>query len=104
METTERAAADCPCRKKTDRYVTFRDIDCDGNARRVVACIERHLAAGRGNGFWDYFLAKRRPRSGPAPDELFLVHAHLNQIRELFEDCGDDAALELLTQVEEECC
>jgi hypothetical protein len=105
MDATTLPAADCPCRQKTDRYLSFAGIDCAGNARRLMDCIERNLpAAGDERAFWQYFMAKRQPRSGPAPDDLFLVHAHINQIRELFEDCGDAAALALLLQVEEECC
>ncbi len=104
METLQPVAADCPCRKKADRYLSFADIDCDGKARQVMACIEKNLAAGHGSPFWPYFLAKRQPRSGPVPDDLFLVHSHINQIREFFEECADVAALELLLDVEETCC
>ena len=105
METPATPAADCPCRLKTDRYISFDGIDCAGNARRLMELIERNMPAdGAGRSFWQYFMAKRQPRSGPAPDDLFLIHAHINQIRELFEDCGDEAALALLLQVEEECC
>lgn len=105
MNHSETIPADCPCRKNNpDRYVSFSDIDCDGNARRIMEFIERNIASGHGNDFWNYFMGKRQPKSGPAPDDLFLVHCHINQIREFFEDCNDDAALELLMQVEEECC
>lgn len=105
MEANRTLPADCGCQRKTDRYITFDGLDCDGNARRVMACIERNMqAAGQAHPFWTYFMAKRQPRSGPVPDDLFLVHSHINQIREFFEECADDAALALLTQVEEECC
>lgn len=90
---------------KTDRYVSFTGIDCDGNARRVMACIDRFLAGSRQAApFWDYFTAKRAPKSGPSPDDLFMVHCHINQIRELFEEHADASALALLDQLEEECC
>lgn len=105
METTTSPAAACSCRQKTDRYVSFEGIDCAGNARRLMEMIERDMPAeGKQGDFWRYFMAKRQPRSGPAPDDLFLVHCHINQIRELFEACGDAEALALLLQVEEECC
>lgn len=105
MNPESAALIDCTCQQQADRYITFDGIDCDGNARRVMACIERNQeGAGAGRAFWDYFMAKRRPAHGLAPDDLFLVHAHLNQIRELFETTGDDEALELLLQLEEECC
>lgn len=90
---------------ETDRYVSFAGIDCNGNARRVMELIDRHLAEpGQNTPFWNYFTAKRMPRSGPPPDDLFLVHCHLNQIRELFEDRADTQALALLDLLEEECC
>lgn len=90
--------------KTTDRYESFQGIDCDGNARQIMACIERQIAAGQGNSFWDYFMKKRAGGSGPRPDDLFLIHANINQVRELFETSGDLVALALLAQLEEECC
>lgn len=94
----------CGC-KKTDRYVSFGGIDCDGNARMVMGHIERLTAQPeRSNAFWEYFKKKRAGGSGPKPDDLFLIHSNINQIRDLFETCGDEAAMALLVQVEEECC
>jgi N(2)-fixation sustaining protein CowN len=91
--------------KANDRYVSFDGIDCNGNASRVMALIERNLALSEeSKPFWEYFTAKRTTRSGPPPDDLFLVHCHLNQIRELFEECADEEALALLSLLEEECC
>ena len=73
--------------KANDRYVSFDGIDCNGNANQVMALIEIHLSEAENNSpFWNYFTAKRKPRSGPPPDDLFLVHCHINQIRELFEE------------------
>jgi hypothetical protein len=54
--------------------------------------------------FWEYFAKKRAGGSGPKPDDLFLLHANINQVRELFETWEDEAAMELLVQLEEECC
>jgi len=105
MDEKESPNKDCGCGKGNDRYVSFDGIDCSGNASRVMALIERHVAGSdKSEPFWEYFMAKRKPRSGPAPDDLFLVHCHLNQIREFFEDRGDAEALELLFKLEEECC
>lgn len=105
MNAEPNTSADCPCRQKTDRYISFDGIDCAGNARRIMECIERNQeSAGAGQAFWVYFMAKRHPAHGLAPDDLFLVHSHINQIRELFENSGDSEALALLFQVEEECC
>lgn len=96
---------DCGYSKGNDRYVSFDGIDCSGNASRVMALITGHMAgSGKSQPFWEYFMAKRKPHSGPPPDDLFLVHCHLNQIREFFEERDDAAALELLIKLEEECC
>lgn len=96
---------DCGCSKGNDRYVSFGGIDCSGNASRVMALIKGHMAgSGKNQPFWEYFMAKRKPRSGPPPDDLFLVHCHLNQIREFFEERDDAEALALLIKLEEECC
>ncbi len=95
----------CGCQKKTDRYKTFDDIDCDGNARRVMELIEKNMPlVEKDLPFWNYFMGKRQPRSGPKPDDLFLIHCHINQVRDLFDATGDKAAQELLIQLEEECC
>jgi hypothetical protein len=91
--------------KATDRYVSFAGIDCDGNARRIMVHIDKHLAiAERCNAFWEYFKKKRAGGSGPKPDALFLIHSNINQVRELFETWHDAEALALLVQLEEECC
>ncbi|MET0028407.1 MAG: N(2)-fixation sustaining protein CowN [Candidatus Thiodiazotropha sp.] len=91
--------------KITDRYISFDGIDCDGNARRVMQCIERLIAQpGGNNAFWEYFMKKREGGSGPKPDELFLIHSNINQVRELFETWDDEEAMALLVELEEECC
>ena len=105
MNKIQDVNTDCSCGKKSDRYVSFDGIDCNGNASRVIDFIERNVGdSEQYKRFWEYFTAKRKPRSGPAPDDLFLVHCHINQIRELFEECTDREALELLSLLEEECC
>ena len=96
---------DCDSGKMPDRYVSFNGIDCKGNARRVMELIEKHLAeSGQSEPFWEYFMGKRTPLSAPPPDDLFLVHSHINQIRELFEELANQEALALLFLLEEECC
>jgi N(2)-fixation sustaining protein CowN len=105
MDNKQHPKADCACSKESDRYISFDGIDCNGNARRVMALIERNLAdSDKTSPFWEYFMAKRKPRSGSPPDDLFLVHCHINQIRELFEEHADEDALALLSLLEEECC
>jgi len=96
--------SDCLC-NKPDRYVSFNGIDCDQNAALLMQTLLRHLAdPAKCNAFWTYFLNKRRPASGPAPDDLFLIHSHLNQLRDFFEEHDDEAAQQLLEKIELECC
>ena len=96
---------ECKCKTKADRYVSFVGIDCEGMARQVMACIDRHLAQPeRNNVFWEYFNKKRAGESGPKNDDLFLLHCNINQVRELFESWQDEEALRLLEQLEETCC
>jgi N(2)-fixation sustaining protein CowN len=97
--------------KSTDRYVTFKGIDGEGNAKKVVAMLRRYIDdPQKTNLFWEKFKEKlalaENPdlNSGRRLDELFLVHSYINNIRELFEEHRDEAALALLEQVEEESC
>lgn len=97
--------------KSTDRYVTFKGIDGDGNARRLVAMLRRYIDdPSLTNPFWERFKEKLAQcvsganDHGRQLDELFLVHSYINNIRELFEEQDDREALALLQQVEVESC
>nr|WP_321455212.1 N(2)-fixation sustaining protein CowN [uncultured Cohaesibacter sp.] len=92
----------------TDRYVSFVGIECDRNAEKIIGFIER-LAKGaaRENAYWQHFLTKiEKSRAGDTAtgDALFLVHSHINLIRDLFEEYDDAEAMALLEKVEIECC
>jgi N(2)-fixation sustaining protein CowN len=106
--TQERSMGKCSCKStqtQPDRYVSFKEIDCDGNARALMTMIRRHIDdPARSNAFWEYFKTKAAGGSGPRPDELFLIHSNLNQIRELFETWEDEEALAALDILEVECC
>lgn len=105
MESNTPQASTCAGKKSLDRYTSFEGIDCDGKARRIMEIIEQRMAASdNAHPFLNYFMKKRLPKSGPKPDDLFLIHSNINQIREFFEDSGDLASLELLMQLEEACC
>ena len=74
--------------KGTDRYVTFKGIDGDGNARRLIAMLRRHIDdPGKTNAFWEQFKGKlalagsAEANHGRMLDELFLVHSYINNIR-----------------------
>ncbi len=97
--------------KKTDRYVTFKGIDGDANARSLMAMLRHYIDdPATTNAFWERFKEKlamtgsAEANHGRVLDELFLVHSYINNIRELFEEQNDQEALALLQQVEEESC
>lgn len=97
--------------QKPDRYVSFVGIEGDKNSRELVAMLRRYIdEPGTSNRFWELFKEKLgrvgqpEHNGGRCLDELFLIHSYINNIRELFEQHGDLAALALLEQIEEECC
>ncbi|HEU0264777.1 MAG TPA: N(2)-fixation sustaining protein CowN [Geobacterales bacterium] len=97
--------------RKTDRYVTFKGIDGDGNARRLMGMLCHYIDdPAYANPFWERFKEKLAlaatgtEHHGHRVDELFLVHSYINNIRELFEEQNDSEALHLLQQVELESC
>lgn len=96
---------------KPDRYVTFKGIDGDGNARRLVAMLRHHIDdPAKSNLFWEKFRDKLATagsadaNGGRVLDELFLIHSYINNIRDLFEEYDDQEALALLQQLEAESC
>ncbi|NVN90767.1 MAG: N(2)-fixation sustaining protein CowN [Desulfuromonadales bacterium] len=98
-------------REKTDRYVTFKGIDGDGNARKLMAMLRRHIDdPARTNLFWEQFKEKLTLAESPDAnhgrrlDELFLIHSYINNLYELFEEYEDTEALTLLRQIEVESC
>jgi N(2)-fixation sustaining protein CowN len=99
----------CLCKKgpadERDRYVSFVGLDCNGQARRLIAMLQPYMDdPAKSNAFWQLFARKLAPVSGPRHDELFLVHAHINILRDQLELNADEPALRLLDQIEQECC
>jgi hypothetical protein len=87
-----------------DRYVTFLGIDFDGQTRQVMDRIEMHTLRGaHDNAFWAYFRKRREARNGVQCDDLLLLAAFVNQVRELFEQLGDEEGTAMLERLEEEC-
>lgn len=88
-----------------DRYCSFVGLDCNGQALRLVALLQPYIDdPARTNGFWQLFARKLAAENGPKHDALFLIHAHLNILREQLELHEDTVALALLDQIEIECC
>ncbi len=99
----------CGClQQKTeerDRYASCIGLDCNGQARRLVALLRPYMDdPARSNAFWQLFAKKLAPTNGPKHDELFLIHAHINILRDQLEQLDDVQALLLLDQIEQECC
>jgi len=88
-----------------DRYTTFAGIDCEGNTRRVMLRIEQHTRETTRSdaAFWSYFHQRRQARTGVQCDDLLLLASFVNQVRDLFESCGDTDGIALLERLEEEC-
>ena len=85
-----------------DRYRTFKGIDFDGQASRMMVRIESHTR-DLGDPFWTYFYKRRDATQGMRCDDQLLLASFVNQIRELFEDRNDELGLEWLDQLEKEC-
>ena len=100
-----------PQENKPDRYVSFVGIEGDKNSRNLMTMLRRHIDdPQKSDRFWEMFRSKLelvgKPdlNNGRCLDELFLIHAYINNIRELFERYDDQPALELLEQIEMENC
>lgn len=88
--------------QQTDRYVTFKNIDCEGKTCAVMARIEDHVAAGD-SPFWDYFRQQRELAHDRGLDDLRVLHTYLPTLRELLEDLGDHETLDMLEDLERTC-
>lgn len=93
---------------KTDRYVTFKGIDCRGQALHVVERLRRHIDdPAKTNEFWERFKGRLAQAADPcvtAPDELYLVCSHTYYLYDLFEEYEDEEGLAALKRIEDECC
>ncbi len=91
--------------EKTDRYISFQGIDCDGRGQKILSYIEQYVDAPPHYSPWlDYFQQKLRDRVAIDQDALHFVSSQINNIYALFEEYEDTKALDLLEKVEEECC
>ena len=86
----------------TDRYISFSGLDCDGKAQKLAQYIERY--AQNSSQLSEYFRTKLENRISLGQDELFFTCSQINTVRDLFEENEDTEALNLLGQIEEDCC
>ncbi len=91
--------------QKTDRYVNFQGIDCDGQASKLIDYIDKYTKNPPHESSWsEYFGTKLRERVLIEQDELHFICSQMNNVYSLFEEYEDTEALNLLEQIEEECC
>jgi len=89
----------------TDRYLSFVGLDCDAKAQELVGALRAVMGKeGRQDPFWDYFEAKLNGTKGPAHDELYHLHCHLNDLRDLLDRWDEPSLAALLETLEVECC
>lgn len=96
---------------KPDRYVSYSDIDCEGNSKKLMAMLRNHIDnPEKTDAFWEKFkesldkIGKSTETNGRHIDEIFLIHTYINNLYEIFEEYQDKTALTLLDQIERECC
>lgn len=88
-----------------DRYISFNGIACDAHAQRIVSAIRTRIDDATCPAPWQtYFVTKLKETAQRGQDELYFVGSQVNAIRELFTHYNDAGALQLLEQIEEECC
>ena len=92
---------------ESDRYVTYTNIDCEGNAKKLLLLLRKHIDnQNKSNLFWEKFKEKLAKIDAPDEstdsrlDEIFLIHNRY----EIFEEYDDEEALQLLDKIERECC
>jgi hypothetical protein len=97
--------------QKPDRYVSFIGIEGDKNSRELIVMLRQHIDDPlKTNRFWEIFkgklaqVGKPDENNGRCLDELYLIHAYINNISELFELYDDQPALALLEKIETESC
>ena len=103
MEATSQPAPE----NAPNRYVSFIDIDFEGNMAVVLGHLRRYIDdSAISIAFWDRFkqrMEQVEQGSGGYSDKLLLMHSHVYYMVELFEDHDDEAALRDLKKLEEEC-
>ena len=91
-----------PTSPGVDRYRSFKGIDFDAQARRMMARIESHTQGGD-DPLWTYFFKRRHATHGARCDDQLLLASFVNPIRELLEAREDTLGLTWLDQLENEC-
>ena len=89
--------------QNVNRYISFEGTDCEDKSCQIVSYIKRHTE-DPSSPWSEYFRDKLESSLALGQDELFVVCSQMNNVRSLFEEYEDTEALNLLEQVEEDCC
>ncbi|SDX12184.1 hypothetical protein SAMN05421783_114122 [Thiocapsa roseopersicina] len=88
-----------------DRYLSFVGLNCDQRAERFIGDLRELMREpDRTDPFWTYLAAKLDGQKGPAHDELYHIHCHLNDIRDLLDRLDAPELIAELDVLETECC
>lgn len=95
-----------------DRYITFNNIDCYENAALVLDAMNKlfNKTPESKNELWIRFMEKIPTnyrevfKENNNNDTLYLVCANVFYISDLFDEYEFEDGIELLNQVELECC
>ena len=91
--------------KNVNRYISFEGTDCEEKSSKIISHIKHYAENPPHPCPWsDYFRDKLESSLALGQDELFIVCSQMNNVRSLFEEYEDTEALNLLEQVEEDCC
>ena len=91
--------------KNVNRYISFEGTDCEAKSCQITSHIKQYTENPPHPSPWsEYFRDKLESSLALGQDELFVVCSQMNNIRSLFEEYEDTEALNLLEQVEEDCC
>ena len=91
--------------QNVNRYISFEGTDCEDKSCQIINYIKQYTENPAHPSPWSkYFRDKLESSLALGQDELFLVCSQMNNVRSLFEEYEDTEALNLIEQVEEDCC
>ena len=91
--------------KNVNRYISFEGTDCEEKSCRIIRYVKQYTENPPHPSLWsEYFRDKLESNVALGQDDLFIVCSQINNVRSLFEEYDDTEALDLLEQIEEDCC
>jgi len=86
-----------------DRYLSFLGLDCNGKADRLMEMLSTHMQASESR--WvGYFEQKLEEKRRMGTDNLYFVGSQVNALHAFLEERDDESGLDLLWQLEQNCC